>query len=798
MSYSPHPDRPDCPPVPGGASLIPESAPTSVPQPLTPLIGREREVALVTSRLTRDDLRLLVLTGPGGVGKTRIALQVVADLEQAYQDGVIFVPLAPIHDSSLVLPTIAEAFGLRDTGSSPVLERLVGFLQHKHLLLVLDNMEQVFAVAPQIAALLAACPGVTALVTSRTVLHVTGEHDVRVAPLALPDPAGASSMMDIGRADAIHLFVTRAAAARDDFTLNETNATDVVAICRRVEGLPLAIELAAARIAHLTPAALRARLDRQLALLTGGPRDQPARLRSMREAISWSFDLLTPDEQVIFQRMAVCVGGCTLDVTQALCVDHDGVHLLEYLSALVDASLLRLEAGPGGEPRYVMLETLREYGLERLAQAGDRDAVRRAHAHAFLALAEAADEGLMQSEPMPRQWQDRLNAERDNLRAALNWLLEQHDAERGLRLAGALGHFWFMGSYFREGADWLERALALAPFSASEARALAARWAGVLLLYQAEIPRADAYLAESLRGYHILGDAYGIALALVGIGLIGIYQGDYPRAIARHEEALALVRALGDEHPRPAFLATVCLHNLGMAVYGDGDLDGAARSFEEALARVRDLGQASLALITLAGLGHVVRDQGDATRAEALFKEVLQQAWARHNPRIIAYALAGLASIAGTHGQLIPAARLFGAVDALTEMLGIPLMPAFQPGYERAVQTVGSALPAPAFTAAWTAGRALPLAEAVAESLAMVTTPESTSKTMASSSLPGLTRREWDVLRLLVDGRSDREIGDALGISGRTVGAHITHLLTKLGVTSRTAAASHAVRHDLV
>jgi non-specific serine/threonine protein kinase len=773
--------------------------------PLTPLVGREREVAAVSSMLHREDVRLLVLTGPGGVGKTRLAIQAAASVSDAFPDGVVFVPLAPIRAAEFVLVTVAAEFGLRDTGDQSLRERLIAFLRAKRLLLVLDNFEQVLPAASDVAALLAACPGLSALVTSRAVLRVSGEHDVRVPPLALPDPSQDPSVADVGKVEAIRLFVNRATAARDDFTLTEANAADIVAICRRVDGLPLALELAAARIAHLPPAALGARLDRQLALLAGGPRDQPVRLQNMRDAIAWSFDLLSPQEQVLFQRLAVFMGGSTLEAAQAIGAAEGFGHadrridVLEGLAPLVDASLLRQDEGLEGEPRYRMLETIREFGQERLEASGEIEAVRHAHARHFLAFAEMADDGLLHASPAHETWRDRLSAERDNLRAALGWLVDQGEAERSQRLAGALGHFWFMVSDFREGSDWLERALELPQPTAPASRALALRWAGVLTLYRLDVPRATTHLDESLAVFRSLGDRYGVAQALVGVGLVAMHQGDYERAVALHEEALELVRPLGDALPRPAFLATVCFHNLGAAAYGHGDHERAAAYFEEALARVRDLGHSSLALVALAGLGNVTRDQGDDVRAADLYREGLERSWARGNKRIIAYTLAGLGSIAGTYGQTEQAARLFGAAEALHEVIGVPLLPPFQVSHERAVATVRAALPEAAFTDAWEAGRALPLKEAVAEARGVADLAHAPAAVPAAATgMPhGLTRREREVLGLLAEGRSDKEIGDALGISARTVGAHVTHLLTKLGVETRTAAATYAVRHGL-
>jgi ATP/maltotriose-dependent transcriptional regulator MalT len=446
-----------------------------------------------------------------------------------------------------------------------------------------------------------------------------------------------------------------------------------------------------------------------------------------------------------------------------------------------------------------MLETIREFGLERLEASGEIEAVRHAHASHFLAFAESAGDGLLHASPAHETWRDRLSAERDNLRAALGWLVDQGEAERSQRLAGALGHFWFLFSDFREGSDWLERTLALPQPTAPASRALALRWAGVLTLYRLHVLRAATHLDQSLALFRSLGDTYGVAQALVGLGLVAMHQGDYERALALHEEALELVKTLSDQLPGPAFVATVCFHNLGAAAYGHGDHERAAAYFEEALARVRDLGHSSLALVALAGLGNVTRDQGDDVRAAGLYREGLERAWVRGNKRIIAYTLAGLGSIAGRQGQAEQAARLFGAAEALHEVIGVPLLPAFQLGHERAVAAVRDALPEPVFTDAWEAGRAQPLEQAVADARAVADLAHAPAAVPAAAPrMPlGLTARERDVLRLLVEGRSDKEIADVLCISARTVGGHVTHLLTKLGVQTRTAAAIYAVRHGL-
>ncbi len=441
----------------------------NLPAQPSALLGRESEVAATRALLEQEGARIVTLTGPGGTGKTRLGLQVGAELVEAFTDGVWFVPLAAIADPALVIPAIAQPLGVREIPGEPLLTTLQEYLRNKHALLLLDNFEHLTAAAAAVSALLAACPGVQVLVTSREPLRITGERELPVSPLALPDPRQARGLSPGALLDysAIRLFVERAQAVKPDFTLTEATAADVIAICRRLDGLPLAIELAAARVRILPPSQLLNRLDTRLKVLTGGNRDLPARQQTLRAAIEWSHELLDPGEQALFAHLAVFSGGCTFEAAEAVCGAAGALQLdvLDGLDSLTQKSLLRPEDGADGETRFTMLETIREYGLERLDATGHAETVRRAHADYFVTLAEAAEPQLTGADQV--DWLNRLGAEHDNFRSAMGWLEQGSEIETRLRIAAALWRFWWMRGHLAEGRGWLERALAEASQSAA-------------------------------------------------------------------------------------------------------------------------------------------------------------------------------------------------------------------------------------------------------------------------------------------------------------------------------------------
>ncbi len=597
-----------------------DTHPHNLPVQPTPLIGRQREVAAVQQLLLREDVRLLTLTGPGGSGKTRLGLHVAAELSDHFTEGIYFVNLAPISDAELVVPTIAQTLGVKESLTQSMVEQLQAFLQEKLLLLVLDNFEQVVSAAPRLSDLLALCSRLKLLVTSRAVLHLSAEHEFAVPPLSLPDLNHLPDLVTLSQYEAVALFIARAQALKPEFQVSNATAPAVAEICARLDGLPLAIELAAARIKLLPPPALLARLGQRLAVLTSGGRDAPARQQTLRKTIDWSYQLLDAEEQRLFRRLSVFVGGCTLQAIEVLCAALDtqppAVSMLDGAASLIDKSLLRQTEQEAAEPRFVMLETIREYGREALEASGEAEVTRQAHAAYSLALAEVAE--LAWNGPQQAGWLARLEQEHGNLRAAMNWLLERGEAERALRLGTALWWFWYTHEHRHEGWNELSRALERSEGVAMPLRARALWAAGSLAGSLGHVERGAVLCQESLALFREIGDTQGMGDATFHLAHVAFARWDLAAARSLFEESLVLLRETGDKT-----LTAWALNALALVVLYQGEYARVHPLAEQGVEMFREVGDTTGVAMALMTLARVVFWQGDFVRAQTLAEKGL-------------------------------------------------------------------------------------------------------------------------------------------------------------------------------
>jgi predicted ATPase/class 3 adenylate cyclase len=684
----------------------------NLPAQPTPLIGRGRELAEVRDLMRTEGVRVLTLTGPGGIGKTRLGLQLGAELLDEFEDGVFFVELATITDPTLVASAIAEPLGVMEAPDKPLEESLIGYLSAKELLLLLDNFEQVLGGAPLVGRLLSACPRLKVLATSRSVLKVYGEQEYSVPPLELPSPGRLPAIDRLSQYEAVRLFIERAKAARPNFSVTDENAPAVAEICARLDGLPLAIELAAARIKLLRPAAMLQRLGSRLKLLSGGSRDLPERQRTLRGTIEWSHALLQEGEQLLFARLAVFSGGRTLEAIEAVC-DAQGdlpVDALEGVSSLLDKSLLRQEDGPEGEVRFVMLETIHEFARERLQASGEAEEVRRVHAEYFLGQAEEAEAHLSGEDQLA--WLERVEAEHDNMRAALSWSLEG-EPETAHRLAGALARFWEKRCYFTEGSSWLEAAVRLsesveAATTDSATRAKLLSEAGTFAFFRTDFEHAIVLHGEALKLYRKLGDESNTAFALLCLGAQHMEKGDHERAAPFLEEALALSRTIGDKRNTAG-----TLHNLGEVERQRGNYEQAKALGMESMALLREIKDDWNLSMVVGWLGLLEVWSGDEPDlAEGFLKEALALERELGNWAYGAYCLESFAGLAGARGQRARAARLWGAAEALRTDIGAPLPPDARPLYEPSMAAARALLGEAAWETAFAQGKAMSAEEA--------------------------------------------------------------------------------------
>ncbi len=747
---------------------------TNLPVPATRLIGRAEQLALIQRQLLHDDVRLLTLTGPPGIGKTRLSLEATAQLADAFADGVYFVELAPIRDPALVTTAIAQVLGVKEVGAQPLLVSLTAHLRDRELLLVLDNFEHLLAAAPLISDLLRASPWVRILITSRAPLRLRGERHFPVPPLLLADRAQLGDVEALAQSPAVALFVERAQAVQPAFALTAANAAAVAAICHRLDGLPLAIELAAARISMFAPEALLARLDRRLVLLRAGARDLPERQQTLRAAIDWSYDLLDVREQQLFARLGVFVGGCTLEAAEAVCGDKrtrkqgdeaseqqlanslsrdllGSWSVLDGLAALMDKSLLRQVAGPGGDPRFVMLETIREYALERLEASGEAERLRQQHAGYYLTL------GVVD---FPDVWHPAKTAhllpEYDNLWSALAWSqTSAGDPEVALRLTRALRILWIRRGMRREAIAAFERSLNHPHGVGRTVAHAAARFElGQFLAFTGDYAAAQIQYEQALQLAREVGDRWWYAVAVEHLGGLARAQGDSASAWAPLSESLAIFRELGnassiaenlndlaqvaivEEDPARAeallaespaimqrenanpLLIGMTLHSLGQAAQLRGAYDRAAQLHQESLECFQAFGDRAVGLTwAYHSLGETALGMGLLDEAARYLAQGLALSQTLNEQRDMAWCLAGLGSVAALDEEPERAARLWGAAERLRQAIGCRPPPAARATYERAMAAARAQLGEDAFAAAWKAGAALTLEQAIAEAV---------------------------------------------------------------------------------
>jgi predicted ATPase len=740
-----------------------EARPTNLPVQRTGFVGREKEIVAAKELLLREDVRLVTVTGPGGIGKSRLAVLVGNDLVEHFPGGTYFAPLSSLSDPGLIPSVILQAMGIREAGGQSPLQILNENLKDPSgapILLLLDNFEHLIQAAPMVAGLLAMGPNLKIMVTSRAALHVYGEHEFPVPPLAMPDAHAMASVEVLSQFPAVALFVQRAVAAKPDFALNRENAPAVAEICARLDGLPLAIELAAARVKVLSPSSLLSRLANRLQLLTGGARDLPQRQQTLRAAMDWSYDLLSAAEQKLFRRLSVFVGGCNLEGVEAVCDTKSDLDLdlLDGMASMVDKSLVQQVEQAQGESRFTMLETIREYALEKLETSGEKAPTRRAHAAYCLVLAE--EQAAEQSGAEGTEWLERFGLDIANFRAGLEWLTETGDAEWGLRLGTALFRFWEMREYLAEGRGRLGKVLKLAGAAApTKARARALFAAGVLAAEQGDYLPADVLIRESLDIARQLGDQQGAAVSLNALAVQARDLGDLPVARSLLEESLALWRESGDQkavarslsnlanivklqgdNARASSLYAECLsifQGLGdrtgvawsMNYQGDvardqGDSAAARTLYEQGLAIFRELGDRWGIAGTLADLGNLAREERNYSAAHSLFGESLKIFQELDHKRGIARLLECFACSAAAQPEAERSLRLAGVAAALRQDIGAPLTPAEQAKLEASLQPARRALTDTVGVTAWLEGWALPVDKAIEE----VLMPEAASR----------------------------------------------------------------------
>jgi predicted ATPase/DNA-binding CsgD family transcriptional regulator len=767
----------------------------TLPLPLTPLIGRESELAELGIMLAQPDVRLINLTGLGGVGKTRLALAAAERVAGRFPDGVTFVPLAAISEPGLVFHAILQALQLTELSHRSALEQLAQTLRERRSLIVLDNFEQVRAAAPRLSTLLAACPDLKLLVTSRVTLRIQSEHEYPVPPMAVTPTGDGESAKALAQMDAVRLFAQRAEAVRHDFRLTETNLPAVVEICRRLDGLPLAIELAATRVRLLSPQTLLKRLTNRLHVLTSGPQDLPSRQQTLRATIDWSSQLLEPAERVLFQRLAVFAGGWTIEAAEAVAGPGIDIEILDGLAALVDHHLVQSVEQPNGTVRFAMLETIREYALEQLAQSGDASATQARHWTYCLRLAESVEAAIRGSRSV--EVLAALDGELGNFRAALSWALEQDDPDRVQELAGTLQWFWWAQNSFREGGEWFARGLAKGAASPGVyARAQVGAGGMAQRLGQSDL--AVEWLEAGIATLRDIGDLRGAGYGLFQLGMVRSSESDQSAAVPYYLEALECFERDDDRWGIP-----LALSYLGYALYESGEHDEGLRRVEQAVPIARERGGETLSGVLLQ-LGFLALSRGDHARALESLSEAATLDWTWKAMTYQARFLLQLGALLLEFDRPESSVRVFAAAATVAVARGYSAYSYRLKQYHERLDRARAALGENVFERAWTEGAALShddVIELVESELRAVSNHLAGRLHVTSgtrSNAFDLTPRELEILRLLAAGRSSQEIADDLFISAHTVKRHIANILGKLEVSSRAAAVALAFQHHLV
>jgi predicted ATPase/DNA-binding CsgD family transcriptional regulator len=759
----------------------------------TPMFGRERELSAVCHLFLSGQHRLVTLTGAGGAGKSRLAGAATDTLSATFDDAAFFVDLSTVHDADLVPAAIGQVLGVQESGTRMLGEILIDVLCERPSLVVLDNFEQVRGAAVFVAQLLAACPRLVFLVTSRETLNLRQEQVFEVEPLGLPDLSGPVDVVTLEQIPSVALFVERARARRASFQLTAQNARAVAEVCIRLDGLPLAIELAAAQVAVFSPQAILTRLSTRAPLVIGAPRDLPPRHQTLEATVAWSYDLLNEGERAAFRSCGVFVGGCTAEAVEAVLggANH-ATSALETLAVLVGKSLLRLVDGGSEEPRFGMLETLRGYASEHLASLGDLAEARRRHAAYYLGLAEEAQADLRGTGMATAL--NRLSLEYANFREVFRWASEVGDLTVGLRLAGALYRFWLARGHLTEARQWLEPALARGASAAPEIRGVALNAAGVLAGMQHDHLRAVSFFEESLDVWSRLDDHAGLANAHLNLGLVAHNLGDLSRAQIQFRRAQDLYSDVGDNSGMGRAVGS-----LARLAREAGDLERAVELFERCLVLLRAGDDEWGVANALANLGQVMLAFGEPARAHEYFHQALDVRVRLGNVLGVAECLEGFAG-AAVEDQPRRAVVLLGAAAELRERAGAPVPASEQDRYDQLRERARHQQSEESFAAAWTEGRTLTMHAAI--ELATQPEPPQVRQTAADPHVEldersghPLTRRERQIARLVALGRSNREVAEELVVGVRTVETHLEHIFRKLSVQTRTEVGVWASQH---